>query len=105
MGVQTCARPNWSVRCPPSRLHATALRDSVVADLTGDAGQRRAVRLRRDAAGRRQARGPGVLQHRAGGEDLARDGEMLDTRGDVHRLAEVVLPLVEDRKSTRLNSR
>src|SRR3546814_5486202 len=30
-----------------------------------------------------------------GGEDPARGGEMLDTRGDVHRLAEVVLPLVE----------
>ena len=41
------------------------------------------------------AGGARVLHDRAGGEDLARCGEALHARGDVHRLPEIILPLVQ----------
>ncbi|MCY1515787.1 hypothetical protein D9M68_503890 [compost metagenome] len=53
------------------------------------------MRLRIEAAVAEQAGGARVVEHGAGGEDLARTREMLDARSDVDRLAEIILALVE----------
>ena len=42
-----------------------------------------------------------MLDHGFGREDRARRGKALDARGDVHRLAEIVLPVVERHREAR----
>src|ERR1700751_4181805 len=43
-------------------------------------------------------RGAGMGDDRPRREDRTRHGEVLDARGDIYRLAEIVLPVIEDNR-------
>src|SRR6516162_5954851 len=73
----------------------------VDGDLVGDAAQSTALRYRLQPIYLEQCRSLRVGDDRSRRQDRARIGKSLDARGNVHRGAEIILPVIEHHRKAR----